>query len=115
MTFIMFNTNRNSITDIVEVQNGRRLDTMVSTGDTLVSKIAEAAVDKIFLMTLAAVGFSAALADQGLLQNQATQNTICALMGWIPALVSFGMLLTVLTIDTKKEYDEAVALRKDMN
>ena len=115
MSFIMFNTNRNSISDIVEVQNGRRLDTMVSTGDTLASKIAEAAVDKLFLVALAAVGFSAALADKGLLQNQATQDTICALMGWIPALVSAGMLLCVLTIDTKKEYEEAVAIRKGMN
>ncbi|MBR4610746.1 MAG: MFS transporter, partial [Erysipelotrichaceae bacterium] len=56
MTFILFNTNRNAITDIVEVQNGRRLDTMVSTGDSLASKIAEAAVDKLFLVALAAAG-----------------------------------------------------------
>ena len=42
-------------------------------------------------------------------------NTICALMGWIPALVSAGMLICVLTIDTRKEYEEAVALRKGMN
>ena len=111
MTFIMFNTNRNSISDIVEVQNGRRLDTMVSTGDNLASKIAEAAVDKLFLVALAAAGFSAQLADQGLFQNVATQNTINALLGWIPALVGITMAIFAATIDTQKEYDEAIAKR----
>ena len=111
MTFIMFNTNRNSISDIVEVQNGRRLDTMVSTGDNLASKIAEAAVDKLFLVALAAAGFSAQLADQGLFQNVATQNTINALLGWIPALVGITMAIFAATIDTQKEYDEAIAQR----
>ncbi len=113
MTFILFNTNRNAITDIVEVQNGRRLDTMVSTGDSLASKIAEAAVDKLFLVALAAAGFSAQLADEGKLQNLATQNTINALLGWIPALVAVGMLLISLTIDTKKEYEETLKLKEN--
>ncbi len=112
MTFILFNTNRNSISDIVEIQNGRRLDTMVSTGDNLVSKIAEAVVDKMFLVALAAAGFSAKLADQGLLQNEATQNTINALLGWIPALVGVMMLAFALMIDTEKEYKEAIAKRE---
>ncbi|MBQ6492691.1 MAG: MFS transporter [Erysipelotrichaceae bacterium] len=112
MTFILFNTNRNSISDIVEIQNGRRLDTMVSTGDNLASKIAEAAVDKLFLVALAAAGFSAKLANEGLLQNIATQNTINALLGWIPALVALAMMLVALTIDTEKEYQEAVKNRE---
>ena len=112
MTFIMFNTNRNAISDIVEVQNGRRLDTMVSTGDNLVSKIAEAFVDKMFLVALAAVGFSAKLADQGIMQNAATQNMINALLGWIPALVAVMMLAFALGIDTQKEYSEAVAKKQ---
>ena len=111
MTFILFNTNRNAISDIVEILNGRRLDTMVSTGDNLVSKIAEAAVDKLFLVALAAAGFSAQLADQGLMQNITTQNTINALLGWIPALVGCLMLVFALSIDTEKEYKEAVAAK----
>ncbi|MBP5280857.1 MAG: MFS transporter [Erysipelotrichaceae bacterium] len=111
MTFILFNTNRNSISDIVEIQNGRRLDTMVSTGDNLASKIAEAAVDKLFLVALAAAGFSAQLADQGVLQNMATQNTINALLCWIPALVAVMMAIFASTIDTQKEYNEALAER----
>ena len=113
MTFIMFNTNRNAISDIVEVQNGRRLDTMVSTGDNLASKIAEAMVDKLFLVALAVAGFSAQLADEGKLQNLTTQNTINALLGWIPALVAAGMLLISLTIDTKKEYERSVKMKEE--
>lgn len=109
MTFVLFNTNRNSISDIVEVQNGRRLDSMVATGDTLVSKIAEAAVDKLFLVALAAASFSAKLADEGLLQNAATQNTINALLGWIPALVGLLMFVVCIGIDTDKELKEAIA------
>ena len=113
MTFIMFNTNRNAISDIVEVQNGRRLDTMVSTGDNLASKIAEAMVDKLFLVALAVAGFSAQLADEGKLQNLTTQNTINALLGWIPALGAVGMLLISLTIDTKKEYERSVKMKEE--
>ena len=112
MTFILFNTNRNAISDIVEIQNNRRLDTMVSTGDNLVSKIAEAAVDKLFLVALAAVGFSAQLADEGLLQNVATQSMINALLGWIPAVVAIFMFLICLTIDTDSEYKKALAERE---
>lgn len=112
MTFILFNTNRNNISDIVEIQNGRRLDTMVSTGDSLASKIAEAAVDKVFLVALATVGFNAALADSGQLQNLATQNTINALLGWIPAVVAVFMMLIALTIDTEKEKQEALLERE---
>ena len=114
MTFIMFNVNRNNISDIVEIINGRRLDTMVSTGDSLVSKIAEAAVDKLFLVALVAAGFNASLADQGVNQNAATQNTICALLGWIPALVAVALMIVALTIDTQKEYNEvALAAGKE--
>ena len=113
MTFILFNTNRNAISDIVEVQNGRRLDTMVSTGDTLASKLAEAAVDKLFLVALAAAGFSAQLADQGQLQSLSTQKTIIALMGWIPALVALAMMLVSAGIDTQKEYQQSLKQKEE--
>ena len=113
MTFILMNTNRNNISDIVELQNGRRLDTMVSTGDNLAAKIAEAAVDKLFLVALAASGFNAALSENGGVQNAATQNTICALLGWIPAVVAVGLLLISQTIDTQKEYQDVAAAAKE--
>ena len=109
MTFIIMNTNRNNISDIVELQNGRRLDAIVSTSDNLMYKIAEAFSDKLFLLALAAAGFDASLAEQGMMQNQATQGTINALLGWIPALFGLAILLISFAIDTRREYDEAAA------
>ena len=69
-------------------------------------------VDKLFLVALAVAGFSAQLADEGKLQNLTTQNTINALLGWIPASVAVGMLLISLTIDTKKEYESLIGVTK---
>ena len=47
-------------------------------------------------------------------QNAATQNTICALLGWIPALVAAALMIVALTIDTQKEYNEvALAAGKE--
>ena len=109
ITFIVMNTNRNNISDIVELQNGRRLDTMVSTGDGLMSKVAEAFTDKLSLLALAAAGFNAALAEEGKLQNAATQNTINAFISWIPMLFGLAMTVIALSIDTRKEYEEAAA------
>ena len=111
ITFVEFNTNRNAITDIIEVQNGRRLDTMVATGDNLAAKISEMLCDKLFLVSLAAAGFSAQLADQGIMQNAETQKLICSLMGWIPALMTLLMMFIALSIDTQKEYNESLARR----
>ena len=110
----MFNTNRNTISDIIEITNGRRLDTMVSTADFLASKIAEAIVDKAFLASLAVAGFSAALAEQGLLQNQATQNIINNMLGLIPFLFTILMLIVVLCIDANKEYEETLVNKKQI-
>ncbi len=107
MTFIIFNVNRNVISDIVEVQSGRRLDTLVSTADLTMSKIAEASVDKFYLLALAMSGFNASLTEQGLMQNEATQKVICALMGWVPAVVALILMLVALMLDTEKEYKEA--------
>ena len=45
------------------------------------------------------------------MQNMATQNTINALLGWIPAIVAVVMMLFDMGIDTEKEYKEAVAKR----
>ena len=114
ISFIMFNTNRNTISDIIEITNGRRLDTMVSTADFLASKIAEAIVDKAFSASLAVAGFSAALAEQGLLQNQATQNIINNMLGLIPFLFTILMLIVVLCIDANKEYEETLVNKKQI-
>ena len=113
--FIIFHTNRNTISDIIALKNGRRLDTMVSTADNLASKIAEAFVDKLFLVSLAAAGFSAELSEQGLMQNQATQNVIIAMLGWVSCVAIIVMALISLVLDVQKEYRDVVADNSDNN
>lgn len=108
ITFIMFNTNRNTISDVVEVQNHRRLDAMVSTGDNLVAKLAEAAVAQIIAFMLSAAGFDEALLIN---QTQATRDAICAFLGWIPCAVLVAMLVVVYFMDIDKEMKEAKAKR----
>lgn len=109
ITFVMFNLNRNNIADIVEIQNGRRLDAMVSTGDTLASKIAEAAVVQLMTFALDASGF-----DEALLINQtlATKTVICNLLGLIPCIVLVFMFITIKVMDLDKEKKEALEANK---
>ncbi len=104
ITFVMFNTNRNNITDIVEYKNGRRIDSMVAAGDNLASKLAEAGAVRLMTGALAIAGFDAAL---GLGQTEKTLSTICALLGWVPALVAAAMFAILLFMNIEKETAEA--------
>lgn len=104
VAFVMFGTNRNNITDIVEFKFGRRIDTMIATCDNLISKSAEALTVQLMGVALAAAGFEAAL---GTAQPQTALNTICALLGWVPALVTLVMLLFAYKNDIVKEYKDA--------
>lgn len=105
ITFIMLNQNRNNISDIVEIQNHRRLDAMVSTGDNLASKVAEALVTQGMAYALHVSGFNEALL---LNQTSATKSTICALLGIIPCIVLVMMLVMAKLIDVDKEKKEAL-------
>ncbi len=105
ITFIMLNQNRNNISDVVEIQNHRRLDAMVSTGDNLASKLAEALVTQLMAFALAGAGFNEALK---LNQTVATRTVICNLLGLIPCIVLVGMLITVKFIDIDKEKKESL-------
>ncbi len=105
ITFIMLNQNRNNISDVVEIQNHRRLDAMVSTGDNLASKLAEALVTQLMAFALAGAGFNEALK---LNQTVATKIVICNLLGLIPCIVLVGMLITVKFIDIDKEKKESL-------
>ena len=100
ITFIMFNQNRNSISDVVELQNHRRLDAMVSTGDNLAEKVAEALVTQLMAFAMSSAGFNEALKIN---QTAATKTTICNLLGLVPALILVFMLLTVKNLNIDKE------------
>lgn len=110
ITFIMLNQNRNNISDVVEIQNGRRLDAMASTGDNLASKLAEAGVTQAIAFALASTGFNEALK---LNQTTGTQNVICSLLGIIPLIVLIIMLLTIRFLDIEKEKQEALIKKQE--
>ena len=103
-TFVMFNTNRNSIADILAVRNNRRMDSLVGGGDNLISKLAEALAVAIMTGSLTSAGYDVAL---GLNQTPATITAINAFLGWVPMLIAVVTLITAFFIDTKKEYEEA--------
>ena len=104
ITFVMFNTNRNTISDIVEWKNGRRIDSLVAEGYNLASKLAEAGAVQLMAVALSRAGFNEALK---LNQTPATLQTICTLLGWAPCIVSIVMLLVLLKMDIQKEMEES--------
>ena len=112
ITFILFNTNRNNIADILEFQSGKRIDAMVAAGDNLISKLAEAGAVQLMAVALSVAGFNEALKIN---QTPETIKTIIALLGWVPALVAVLMFLVLLKLDTKKEYDEEKAKAEAKN
>lgn len=109
ITFVMFNTNRNNIVDIIEWQSGRRLDSMVSTADNLASKLAVAGATQLVAVALSVNGFDANLKTQ----PAGAIHTINAILGWIPMLVAAVMMVVIFFLniedDTKKMIEEKAA------
>ncbi len=97
--FVMFNTNRNNISDLIEWRSGRRIDSLISTCENLVSKLSKAAVNLLMTGALAAAGFNAELPQQ----PQAAKDTICALLGWVPMIIAGFMLLFAALHPIEKE------------
>ena len=91
--FVLFNTNRNNIADLIEWQSGRRIDSLVSTCDNLAAKLSKAGANLLRTGALAAAGFNAELPTQ----PEAAINTINALLGWVPTIVA-GIMLVVAVI-----------------
>lgn len=101
ITFVMFNTNRNNIADLIEWQSGRRIDSLVSTGDNLAAKLAQAGATQLLTLSLHLAGFNEALA----VQPDTTVSTINALLGWVPAVVTLAMLAVLFAMDIEKDMD----------
>jgi len=99
LAFVLFNTNRNNIADLVEWKNGRRIDSLVSTLDNLASKLAKAGANLVMTGALAAAGFNADLPTQ----PQSAIHAICALLGWVPMLVAAVMFVVVTFHPIEKE------------
>ena len=106
MIFILFNTNRNNIADILEVQNGRRIDTLVAGGDNLIAKLSQALAVEIMTLAYSAAGYNEAL---GIAQTAATKTVINSLLGIVPAALMVILIFIAKTLDTRKELEESLA------
>ena len=109
ITFVMFNTNRNNIVDIIEWQSGRRLDSLVSTADNLASKLAVAGATQLVALSLSLNGFDAKLTAQ----PAGAIAAINAILGWIPMVVAAVMMVVIFFLnieeDTQKMLEEKTA------
>jgi len=99
LSFVLFNTNRNNIADLIEWKSGRRIDSLVSTGDNLAAKLTKAVTNLAMTGALAAAGFNAELP----VQPEAALDTICALLGWAPGLLAVIMLVVLWFHPIEKE------------
>jgi GPH family glycoside/pentoside/hexuronide:cation symporter len=98
--FVLFNTNRNNIVDIIEADTGRRIDSMIATADNLAAKLAVAGATQLLAVLLATAGYDAHLAAQ----PAAAINVINFMLGWAPGIVSVIMLASAYFLPIEKEY-----------
>ena len=108
ITFVMFNTNRNNLSDLVEWREGRRYDGMIGTADNLSTKLGEALAAKLLTGALAAAGYDAELT----VQPEAAIHAINAMMGWVPAVFGVFIIVTVLFLNIDRELDKMHTARK---
>jgi Na+/melibiose symporter-like transporter len=101
--FVLFNTNRNKIVECVEAKNGRRIDSMISTTDSLANKMATAGATLLSTTLLARAGYDANLA----VQPASAINVINIMLGWAPAIVSVVMAAAAFLLPIEKEYAAA--------
>ncbi len=100
--FVLFNTNRNNLADLIEYRSGRRIDSLVSTCDNLAAKLSKAGVNLAMTEALGKAGFDAELASQ----PQSAIDTICALLGWVPLIFAAMMLVIAFFHPIEKEMAE---------
>lgn len=110
ISFVMFNTNRNNIVDLVEDREGKRLDSMVATVDNLVAKLAQSLVTWFMGIFLAHAGFDAALA----VQPESVKGALTFLLGWAPMIIGAIMLINVTGFKIEKEFNELKQRRQQI-
>ena len=99
LAFVLFNTNRNNIADLIEWKSHRRIDSLVCTCDNLASKLSKAGANLLMTGALAAAGFDAELS----VQPEAAITTINALLGWVPMCIAIVMLVVVFFHPIEKD------------
>ncbi|MDR2647378.1 MAG: glycoside-pentoside-hexuronide (GPH):cation symporter [Oscillospiraceae bacterium] len=106
--FVLFNTNRNNIVDIIESKHGRRIDSMIASTDNLASKLAVALATQLLTIALSRAGHDPSLP----VQPDAVITAINLMLGWIPLIASIIMALVAWFMPIEREYKEAKALQK---
>ena len=106
MIFIIAGTNRSTIADILELKSGRRMDSMVASGENLLLKLLEALVQWVITFVLALAGFEA---SKGIAQNRSTISTICNFLGIVPLAICFVSVFVVRKLDIQRDYGEQKA------
>jgi Na+/melibiose symporter-like transporter len=106
--FVLFNTNRNNLSDLIEFRSGRRIDSLVSTCDNLAAKLSKAGVNLGMTAALGAAGFNADLP----VQPESANETICALLGWVPMIFAAIMLVIAFFHPIEKEMAEMRKIQK---
>ena len=110
IAFVMFNTNRNNIVDLVEAKEGRRLDSMVSTVDNLAAKLSQSGVTWAIGALLASAGFNADLP----VQPAAVVPALNFLLGWAPLIFAVIMLIVVWRFRIEEEVADLAAKREGL-
>lgn len=108
ITFVMFNTNRNNLSDLIEWREGRRMDGMIGTADNLSTKLGEALAAQILTRALANAGYNADLA----VQPDAAINAINAMLGIVPAFFGVAIIVVVLFLNIDSEMERMKMSRK---
>jgi len=102
ISFVMFNTNRNNIVDLIEAKEGHRLDSMVSTVDNLAAKLAQSLVTWLIGFSLARAGYNAELSTQ----PPAVITTLNVLLGVVPMIFGIAMFFVVRGFKIEEEIKE---------
>lgn len=102
LAYVAFNTNRNSIADLLEKRSGKRIDGIVATSENFISKLSKAGVNLLMTTTLSIAGFNAELN----VQPDNAIYTLTALLGIVPFFVAIGMFFVSYFHPIEKEVAE---------
>ncbi|MDR1891593.1 MAG: MFS transporter, partial [Oscillospiraceae bacterium] len=97
--FVLFNTNRSVIADMIEAKHGRRIDSVIPTSDNFLQKLATAGATFLSTAFLSLAGYNAELSAQ----PEAAVNTIIFLIGGVPAILAAVMLAVALLNPIERE------------
>ncbi|MDR0908337.1 MAG: MFS transporter [Spirochaetaceae bacterium] len=100
--YVMLNTNRNEICDLVEWKSSHRIDSMIASADSLIQKLASAAAIQIIAYSLHRAGFNESLAAQ----PPAVAETIENLISWAPGVLAIAMVLVAFFHPIQKELEK---------